>query len=581
MTTRKIAAVYSRVSTSAQSGPNKSSLDNQLTDCLAEAKSQGFEVPESLQFQDIMSGRRDDRPDFQRMMAAGRNREFDRLFVWSVDRIGRTLRASVNAVEDLKELGIGTYSLKERDLGDTFVFGVLAGIAAREIERMKERTIPVKERLRGEGIFVAGLAPFGYRKREDGKLEQCPGEAAATRQIFRSCIAGMGRIQIAHMLNDDGVPAPEVLVQMSDGSRRRIRPGQLEAESGEGAFGAWLDKNRATVVGTPVWKSGTVSNILTNTAAYGYLRPATRKNEKGERLPKRETVKLDIVDGPIISEVEFQDAVRAKTARNVAGRRPKRPWLLVGRIFCGCCDSRYIHTDSKGTHYYCCNVRKNREPRDACKTSPYIKMVDIDNEVKATVHDLLTRRLGGPDKMKERILRQVFRDQQELEQRIGLAEAELAKADQVWKEKRAKVSALLDAGYDLKTMPEVKEDVTKATESRERIASELYALMDQKTILNQKLAMDIDALSRVINRINDGLRSMAATEAAEGQRSDVVLLVKMLVKRVVVHEDRTRAIELVEDSSAITQAFMRLLEVAAGEVNQADGIKHHLKRAHV
>jgi hypothetical protein len=309
------------------------------------------------------------------------------------------------------------------------------------------------------------------------------------------------------------------------------------------------------------------------------LRPSDRKNGKGERLPKRETVKLDIVDGPIISEVEFQDAQRAKTARNVAGRRPRTPWLLVGRIFCGCCGSRYHHTDSKGTHYYACHTRKNREPRGACTTGPYVMMVVVDNEVKAAVHDLLTRRLGGPDKMKELILSQVFRDQRELEQRIGLAEAELAKADQVWKEKRAKVSTLLDAGYDLKTMPEAKEDVTKATEGRERIASALYALMDQKTILDQKLAMDVDALSRVINRINDGLRSMAATEAAEGQRSDVVLLVKMLVKRVVVHEDRTRTIELVEDSSAIAQAFMRLLEVAAGEVSQADGIKHHLGRA--
>ncbi|CUW39789.1 conserved protein of unknown function [Magnetospirillum sp. XM-1] len=284
---------------------------------------------------------------------------------------------------------------------------------------------------------------------------------------------------------------------------------------------------------------------------------------------------------PTSSRTAARAAAVRKTARNVAGRRPRRPWLLVGRIFCGCCGSRYIHTDSKGTHYYCCNVRKNREPRDACTTSPYIKMVDIDNEVKATIHDLLTRRLGGPDKMKELILSQVFRDQRELELRIGLAEAELAKADQVWKEKRAKVSTLLDAGYDLKTMPEVKEDVTKATESRERIASALYALMDQKTILDQKLAMDVDALSRVINRINDGLRSMAATEAAEGQRSDVVLLVKMLVKRVVVHEDRSRTIELVEDSSAIAQAFMRLLEAAASEVSQADGIKHHLERAHV
>lgn len=581
MSARKIAAIYSRVSTMAQAGPQKSSLENQLAECLAEARSQGYEVPEDLQFEDRMSGRRDDRPNFQRMMAAGRKKEFDRLFVWSVDRIGRTLRASVNAVEELKELGITTFSLKERDLSDTFVFGVLAGIAAREIQRLQERTIPAKEALREGGIFVAGRAPFGYRKREDGKLEKCPAEAAAVRQIFRACIAGMGRIQIAHMLNDENVLPPEVLVQMPDGSKRRMRPGQLEADSGAGGFTAWLEKNGGSVIGTPVWKSGTVANIMTNTAAYGYLRPADRHDEKGKRLPKRETVKLDIVDGPIISEAEFRDAQRAKTARNVAGRRPRTPWLLVGRIFCGCCGSRYIHTDSKGTHYYVCNVRKNREPRGACTTAPYVKMVDVDNQVKDAIHDLLTVRLGGPQRMKEMILQQVLMEQRDILAEIAEVEAELAQADQTWKERQAKVFALLEAGYDLKTMPDVKEAVTQAAEERDRIAARLYALTDQKTIIDRRFATDADALARVLNRINAGLRAMTAAEAANGQPSDVVMLVKMLVKRVTVNADRTRTIDLHDDWAAITGAFMKLLETATGEVQEVDDIKRHLEKVRV
>lgn len=583
MSTRKIAAIYSRVSTAAQSGPNKSSLDSQLAECLAEARRQGYEVPEHLQFQDVMSGRRDDRPDFLRLMAAGRRREFDCLFAWSVDRIGRTLLDSVNAVEGLKKAGITTYTVKEKDLSDPFIFSVLAGIAAREIQRMQDRTGPPKERQRAAGVFVNGQAPFGYRKRADKSLEKCPGEAETVRRIFRSCtIGGMGRTQIARSLNQDRVPPPEVKVVLSDGTTRRMRPALIEADGGVGAFTAWLEENGARVDGIPEWQSRTVARVLDNSAACGWLWTTERKDKHGNIIPKRETVKLVIHGGPIVTESEFNDATKAKESRKEPGqapgegrgRRPITPWLLVSKIVCGSCGKNYCHTDSKGVHYYVCHARKTGK---GCK-GPYLQMVKVDNEVKAAVKGFIENRIGGPAKIRELVLERQSYTRRQLTQQIEQKEAELARSDQVWTDQQAKVQAAADVGFDMTTLPAMKESVAKAAHERQRVASALSALMDQKSLLDTGAILRGIELDKIVNRIESGMRSMTATEAGEGQDSDVVFVVKALVDRVVVNPDRTLSIRLVDDPSAVAWVFAEMLRSAVGDVRQVDGIVDQLSK---
>ncbi|EME70465.1 hypothetical protein H261_08283 [Paramagnetospirillum caucaseum] len=573
MSTRKIAAIYSRVSTAAQSGPNKSSLDSQLAECLAEARRQGYEVPEHLQFQDVMSGRRDDRPDFLRLMAAGRRREFDCLFIWSVDRIGRTLRAAVNAVGDLKDVGITTYTVKEGDLNDTIRLGVLIAIAAREIERMGERTIPPKERQRAAGVFVNGQAPFGYRKRADKSLEKCPGEADVVRRIFRSCTTGgMGRTQIARSLNQDRVPPPEVKVVLPDGTTRRMRPALIEADGGVGAFTAWLEKNGARVDGIPEWQSRTVARVLDNSAACGWLWAAERKDKDGNPVPKRETVKLVIHGGPIVTESEFNDAAKAKETRREPGRRPGRrpvtPWLLVSKIVCGSCGKNYFHTDSKGVHYYVCHARKTGK---LCK-GPYLQMVKVDNEVKAAVKGFIENRIGGPAKIRELVMGQSLRDRRQLTQNIEEKEAELARAEMVWKEKQAILGRLDEMEVERASIPDLVADNDRARAERQRAASALSALMDQKSLLDTGVIVSGAELDKIVNRIEAGMRSMTATEAGEGQDSDVVFVVKALVDQVVVNPDRTLSIRLVDDPAAVARVFAEMLRSAVGDVRQVQAI---------
>ena len=56
-------------------------------------------------YEDLASGRRDDRPGLAACLKA--LRQGDILVVWKLDRLGRDLRHLVNTVHDLVERGIG------------------------------------------------------------------------------------------------------------------------------------------------------------------------------------------------------------------------------------------------------------------------------------------------------------------------------------------------------------------------------------------------------------------------------------------------------------------------------------------
>src|SRR5690349_15436594 len=100
--------------------------------------------PEHL-YEDLASGRRDDRPGLAACLKA--LRAGDILVVWKLDRLGRDLRHLVNTVHDLTTRGIGLKVLTGQGAAiDTttaagkLVFGIFAALAEFERELIVERT---------------------------------------------------------------------------------------------------------------------------------------------------------------------------------------------------------------------------------------------------------------------------------------------------------------------------------------------------------------------------------------------------------------------------------------------------------
>ncbi|HUN44144.1 MAG TPA: recombinase family protein, partial [Acetobacteraceae bacterium] len=114
-------------------------------------------------YEDLASGRRDDRPGLAACLKAVRSG--DTLLVWKLDRLGRDLRHLVNLVHDLTASGVGLKVLAGEGAAiDTttaagkLVFGIFAALAEFERAMITERTKAGIAAARARGR--KGGAPF-------------------------------------------------------------------------------------------------------------------------------------------------------------------------------------------------------------------------------------------------------------------------------------------------------------------------------------------------------------------------------------------------------------------------------------
>ena len=110
---QKNAVIYARFSSHAQ---NEQSIEGQLRDCHAFAEREGLTVVGEY-IDRAISGKSDDRPDFQRMIADAKKRAFQFVIVWKLDRFARNRYDSAIYKHKLKQCGVKVLSAME-NIGD-------------------------------------------------------------------------------------------------------------------------------------------------------------------------------------------------------------------------------------------------------------------------------------------------------------------------------------------------------------------------------------------------------------------------------------------------------------------------------
>lgn len=102
-----------------------------------------------------VSGSKDSRPELNRLMADARQRRFDAILVWKLDRFGRSLKHLVNALADLEALGIAFIALKDNlDLSTPsgkLMFHVIGAMAEFERALIRERVKAGVQNARSKG----------------------------------------------------------------------------------------------------------------------------------------------------------------------------------------------------------------------------------------------------------------------------------------------------------------------------------------------------------------------------------------------------------------------------------------------
>jgi DNA invertase Pin-like site-specific DNA recombinase len=168
----KRCGLYVRVSTDLQQ------TDMQESELRAYAESRGWAIYK-IYADKGFSGAKPSRPALDEMWADCRKRRIDVVAVWALDRLSRSLKELIGALEQFRQLGIDFVCLKQ-DLDTStsagrLLFHVIASVCEFERDLVRDRTVAgmAEARRRGKHIGRPSL-----RKFNDGEER----EIAASRQ---------------------------------------------------------------------------------------------------------------------------------------------------------------------------------------------------------------------------------------------------------------------------------------------------------------------------------------------------------------------------------------------------------------
>jgi DNA invertase Pin-like site-specific DNA recombinase len=140
-------AIYVRVSKEDQHP------ENQILELEEYAENRGYNIYHV--YVDRISGSKDSRPALNELMIDARNRKFDAVIVWKLDRLGRSLQHLIQVIQEWDNLGI-QFICKTQDIDTTrpsgrLIFHIFGAIAEFEREIIKERINLGLERARKQG----------------------------------------------------------------------------------------------------------------------------------------------------------------------------------------------------------------------------------------------------------------------------------------------------------------------------------------------------------------------------------------------------------------------------------------------
>ena len=150
------------------------------------------------------------RDEFTRMMKDCEGGKINLIITKSVTRFARNTVDSIEAIRQLKALGIGVYFEKENintlSEKSEMLLTILSSIAQGESESISTNNKwGIRKRFQ-EGTYRLSSPAYGYTKDENGNLIIEDDEVEIIRRIFTEYLNGRGPYVIARGLNEDNIP---------------------------------------------------------------------------------------------------------------------------------------------------------------------------------------------------------------------------------------------------------------------------------------------------------------------------------------------------------------------------------------
>lgn len=201
-------SIYIRVSTEDQAKEGYS-LEVQREYLEDFAKRENLEIFKVYQ-DDGISGYTIERPALKQLFKDAKQKEFDLVLVYKIDRFSRNLKDMLNLVDELSFYGIGFKSATEpfdtTTSAGKLMFQQLGSFAEFERNRIAERVLPGMVKGVQQGNWQgARYAPYGYRYNKERKLlEIDEQEAKVVKLIYTKFLCDKSVFAITEYLTKKG-----------------------------------------------------------------------------------------------------------------------------------------------------------------------------------------------------------------------------------------------------------------------------------------------------------------------------------------------------------------------------------------
>jgi len=274
------------------------------------------------------TGTKDNRPEFQRLIADCRLGKIDLVLTKSISRFARNTVTLLETVRELKTLGVGVY-FEEQNINTLGAEGelmltILASYAQEESRSVSENCKwRIQKKMQdGEPVGFFGMYGYDYK---NGKITINEEQAAVIRLMFEWYIGGLGMTAIAHRLNAQGIPAC--------------------------MGGKWNPTRLGEILGN---EKMTGNTLLQKKYSADYL-TKKQKTNRGEKPQYFSEATHPAIIGIDIFETAKRIR-RERAAHFNAKDNSENTYPFSGKIICGYCGKKYKRKKGVGRFYWHCST---------------------------------------------------------------------------------------------------------------------------------------------------------------------------------------------------------------------------------
>lgn len=312
---RKNAVVYARYSSHSQ---GEQSIEGQIAAARTYAEARGYTIIHEY-IDRAMTGRNDNRDEFQQMLSDCAKKQFQVIIVWKVDRFGRNREEITFNKHRARKHGVRVeYVAETMPDGPEGVIleSVLEGMAEYYSLQLSQNIKRGNREAAKKGQFTGGRVPLGYKLSPEHKFVIDPNSAPLVSRIYSMYAEGWTITEIINQLNAEGLHTSQ---------------------------------------GKPFTKNS-LRTVLSNEKYIGIY------SFKGGEI-RTEGLVPAIVDKDTFYRVQKLLQVNQRAP---AARWSKADYLLTDKLFCGSCGAQMVgesgtsKTGAKYNYYLCANHKRGK-----------------------------------------------------------------------------------------------------------------------------------------------------------------------------------------------------------------------------